>query len=151
MIAERFQYVIARYAVQEQQRESVIPEQLAEPPATDADAESPTGCVDAPCEGKAGTDASVPEKRNMGHDAAAEHGKDDVMPIAEAVEWLRPWWQRGVNFAVREEGVWLLLRGETAQQASRCLEEVKAAWPAICAALDIPEETSLCGWRRAEG
>lgn len=99
----------------------------------------------------AGTDDSVPENQTVGHDAAAEHGKDDAMSIAEAIKWLRPLWQRGINFAVRDEGLWILLRGEAAQQADRCQAEVRGAWPAICAALDIPEETSLCGWRRAEG
>ena len=117
-------------------------------------------------EAQAGTDDSTPENQTVGHDVPCQHTStpllaeigrrgeyllDDAMPIADAIGWLRPWWQRGINFAVRDEGVWLLLRREAARQAEQCLAEVRGAWPAICAALDIPRETSLCGWRRAEG
>ena len=84
-------------------------------PAGGAGTESPTGCADAPCEGKAGTDASMPEKADTGHDGRllpqiAKLGQENGFFLAPMRGWGLMLWanDRMAAEAARDIAPWVL-------------------------------------------
>ena len=95
--------------------ETEVAPSMPEQPAADAGAGSPTGCADAPHEGQAGTDASVPEKADTGHDGRllpqlAKLGQENGFLLAPMRGWGLMLWanDRMAAEAARDIAPWVL-------------------------------------------
>ncbi|MGN0008770.1 MAG: hypothetical protein ACI33N_03850 [Desulfovibrionaceae bacterium] len=102
----------------EVERESVIPEEperLAEQPAADTGTGSPAGCADALHGTQAGTDTSMPEKADTGHDGKllpqiAKLGQENGFFLAPMRGWGLMLWanDRMAAEAARDIAPWVL-------------------------------------------